>query len=301
MRFNGPVNKPRLSRRSMLVAGASGLGVAAFTAGTTTGVLPVSEAVQRALGVTSTTPVSQLGAAKVERVWSAVRGREIDFVTMLPNRSPARGLPMVLALHGLGGRARSGTPTGTLAELAGQVARRAVPPFGLVAVDGGDHYWHENHPGDNPMAMLLEEVPQWLRRRGLGGADGQPAATMGMSMGGFGALLYARRRAERRQPVQALALLAPALILSWNEMAKRDAFHDAADWASMDPLKHLSATADVPTGVWCGSEDPFIQGNRQFIAAAHPAVAYTARGKHGDSFNRSVVPSVIGFLGRHVV
>jgi S-formylglutathione hydrolase FrmB len=300
VRFNEPVDKLRFSRRSVLVAGASGLGVAAFAAGTATGVLPVSEAVQRALGVTSTTPVSQLGAAKVERVWSAARNREIDFVTMLPNRSPAPTLPMVLVLHGLHGRARTAAPTSTLAELASQVARHAVPPFGLVAVDGGDNYWHENHPGDNPMGMLLEEVPQWLRRRGLSGADGLPAGVLGMSMGGFGGLLYARRRAERRQPVRALALLAPALILSWTEMAKRDAFHDAADWASMDPLKHLSATAGVPTGVWCGTEDPFVQGVRQFVAATHPAVAYTARGRHGDSFNRTVVPSVIGFLGRHV-
>ena len=49
MRLNDPVDKPRLTRRSLLIAGASGLGVAAFTAGTATGVLPVSEAVQRAL------------------------------------------------------------------------------------------------------------------------------------------------------------------------------------------------------------------------------------------------------------
>ncbi|WP_435157262.1 alpha/beta hydrolase [Amycolatopsis sacchari] len=294
------MDRLRFSRRSLLIAGASGLGVAAFTAGTATGVLPVDEAVQRALGVTSSTPVSQLGFARVERVWSAARGREVDFVTLLPSKSPPRDLPMVLVLHGLHGRARTAAPTGTLNELAGRVARRSVPPFGLVAVDGGDNYWHQHHPGDDPMRMLLDEVPQWLRRRGLGGASGRPFAVLGMSMGGFGGLLYARRRAERRQPLDALALLAPALILSWPEMAKRGAFRDAADWASMDPLKHLTATGSVPTGVWCGTEDPFIEGVRKFIAATHPAVAFTARGKHGDSFNRTVVPSVIGFLGRHV-
>lgn len=290
----------RLSRRSLLIAGASGLGIAGFTAGTASGVLPFSEAMQRALGVTSTTPVSQLGVAKVERVWSQARQRQVDLVTLLPSKAPPPDLPMSLLLHGLHGRARTAAPTGTLAELSSQVARHAVPPFGLVAVDGGDNYWHQNHPGDDPMAMLLEEVPQWLRRRGLGGADGQPFAATGMSMGGFGAMLYARRRAERGQPVDALALLAPALILSWKEMVKRDAFHDEADWASMDPLKHLDATAGIPTGVWCGTEDSFISGVRQYIAATKPAVAYTGRGKHGDSFNRTVVPSVIGFLGRHV-
>ncbi|TNC24366.1 alpha/beta hydrolase [Amycolatopsis alkalitolerans] len=281
------MNRPRVSRRSMLVAGASGLSVAAFAVGA------VAEA-RHTLGVTR---VANRGVASIERVWSAARNRQVDFVTLLPEASPAPNLPMVLVLHGLHGRARAAVPTGTLAELARQTARRAVPPFGLVAVDGGDNYWHEAHPGDNPMAMLLEEVPRWLRQRGLGEP---PFGVLGMSMGGFGGLLYARRRGERRQPVRALALLAPALMLSWGEMATRHAFRDAADWASQDPLKHLSATEAVPTGVWCGTEDPFIRGVQRFVAATHPAVAYTAHGKHGDSFNRTVVPSVIGFLGRNV-
>ncbi|MTD56909.1 alpha/beta hydrolase [Amycolatopsis pithecellobii] len=294
------MDRLRISRRTLLVAGGAGLGVAAFAAATELGAMTADPPVQRALGATPSTSANPLGAARVERVWSDARGREVDLVTLLPARAPADGLPMVLALHGLHGRARTAAPTGTLTTLTDQVARHASPAFGLVAVDGGDSYWHQHTPGDDPMRMLLEEVPQWLRQRSLGGADGLPFAVMGMSMGGFGALLYARRRAERRLPVRALALLAPALILSWQEMAKRQAFRDATDWASMDPLKHLTAAGNVATGVWCGTEDPFIQGVRQFIAATHPSVAYTAHGPHGDSFNRTVVPGVLGFLGRYV-
>lgn len=290
MRFNTGVKTPRLTRRTALVAGACGLGVAAAAASTARG--PVSAPVQRALAV-----APDDGATRVERVWSVARTREIDLVTLLPSAAPPANLPMVLLLHGLHGRARTAAPTGTLPELVSQVSRSDVPPFGFVAVDGGDDYWHENHRGDDPMAMLLEEVPVWLAQRGLG--EGQPFAVMGESMGGFGALLYARRRAERRQPVRALALLAPALILTWTEMSKRQAFHDAADWASMDPLKHLRATAGTPTAVWCGTEDPFIAGVRRFIGATHPMIGYTAHGRHGDSFNRTVVPSAVGFLGKY--
>jgi S-formylglutathione hydrolase FrmB len=295
----GRRERARFSRRSLLIAGASGLGFAGLGVGLATGALPFPGAVQHVLEVASTTQVTGPGVARLERVWSAARHREVEVVLLLPTPSPPRHLPMSLVLHGLHGRARTAAPTGTLAELSSQVARHAVLPFGLVAVDGGDDYWHEDHPGDDPMTMLLDEVPQWLRARGLAGPDGLPFACTGMSMGGFGGLLYARRRAERRRPVQALALLAPALLLSWTEMAKRGAFHGAGDWASMDPLKHLDTTAGVPTGVWCGTEDPFIDGVRKFIAATHPALAYTAHGKHGDTFNRTVVPSVIGFLGRH--
>jgi hypothetical protein len=97
-----------------------------------------------------------------------------------------------------------------------------------------------------------------------------------------------------------VAAIAPALITSWPDMSKRHAFHDAADWASMDPLRHIDATRAIPTGIWCGTEDDFIGGVRRFIRDARPAVAHIARGKHGDAFNGTVVPSVISFLGKHV-
>ncbi len=126
-----------LSRRSVLIAGASGLGVAGLAAGTATGALPFSEALQRALGVASPTPATQLGSPRVERVYSEARGREVDLVLMLPTKAPPKGLPMSLMLHGLHGTARHAAPTGLLKQLGSEVARKAVPPVGFVAVVGG--------------------------------------------------------------------------------------------------------------------------------------------------------------------
>jgi S-formylglutathione hydrolase FrmB len=289
-----------LSRRSVLIAGASGVAVAGLAAGTATGKLPFSQALQRALGVASSNPTTQLGSTRVERVYSEARGRMVDLVFLLPSKTPPRGLPMSLVLHGLHGNARSAVPTGTLKQLSSDVARKAVPAFGFVAVDGGDNYWHRVHPGDDPMAMLLEEVPQWLRARGFAGDTGLPFACTGVSMGGFGALLYTRRRVERRQPPSAVATLAPALITSWPEMAKRHIFTGVEDWTTLDPLRHIEETKGVPNAIWCGTEDSFITGVRRYIDAARPAVAHTAHGKHGDSFNKTVVPSLVSFLGKHV-
>ncbi len=289
-----------LSRRSVLIAGASGVAVAGLAAGTATGKLPFSQALQRALGVASSNPTTQLGSTRVERVYSAARGRMVDLVFLLPSKTPPRGLPMSLMLHGLHGNARSAAPTGTLKQLSSDVARKAVPAYGFVAVDGGDNYWHQVHPNDDPMAMLLEEVPQWLRARGFAGDTGQPFACTGVSMGGFGALLYTRRRVERRQPPAAVATLAPALITTWPEMEKRHIFTGMEDWVSLDPLRHIAETASVPNAIWCGTEDSFITGVRRYIDVAHPAVAHTAHGKHGDTFNKTVVPSLVSFLGKHV-
>lgn len=295
----GPRRWARPSRRSVLVAGAT-LLASGLTAGAATGALPLEEVVQDTAGEETLDAPSRPGVVNVERVWSQARNRNVDLVTLLPSNTAAKHLPVSLLLHGLHGRARAAAPTGTLAALSEQVSQRAVPAFGLVAVDGGDNYWHQNNPGDDPMAMLLDEVPVWLRQRGLAGKNGLPFACMGLSMGGFGALLYARRRAERRQQVSALALLAPALMTSWSDMSKRHAFHSPDDWASMDPLLHPESTRSVPTGVWCGTEDPFIGGVRRFVGETHPAIAYLARGRHGDSFNRTVVPGVVKFLGKHV-
>jgi hypothetical protein len=99
-----------LSRRSLLIAGASGLGIAGLSVGTATGALPLPVAVQRVLGVASTTPVSQFGVARLERVWSQARHREVEVVLLLPTKSPPQHLPMSLLLHGLHGRARAAAP-----------------------------------------------------------------------------------------------------------------------------------------------------------------------------------------------
>jgi S-formylglutathione hydrolase FrmB len=294
------VNRRRVSRRSALIAGASGLGVAGLAVGTATGAVPFSQALQRALGVASSTPVTQLGSVRVERVYSAARGRNVDLVFLLPSKKPPHGLPMSLMLHGLHGTARNAAPSGLLKQLASDVARKAVPAYGYLAVDGGDNYWHQVHPGDDPMAMLLEEVPQWLRARGLAGPDGLPFACAGVSMGGFGAMLYGRRRLERRQPPEAVAAISPALITSWPEMAKRHIFTGMTDWTALDPLRHLTALQGIPTAVWCGTEDSFITGVRRYIAATRPVIGYTAKGKHSDAFFHSVVPSLVSFVGKHL-
>ncbi|MFD2396459.1 alpha/beta hydrolase [Prauserella oleivorans] len=208
---------------------------------------------------------------------------------------------MSLLLHGRFGTAHSAAPRGLLDGLTQQVGAGSVPPFGFVAVDGGpSSYWQADRTGDDPMAMLLDEVPRWLRERGLAGSDGTPFAVAGTSMGGFGALLYARRRRERRKPVEAIGTIAPALMTSWTRMRKRGAFTSEAEWAELDPLHNLDATRGIPTAVWCGTSDPFIVGVRQFVARARPALVRISEGGHTSDFFSSTVPELVRFLGSHV-
>ncbi|MGW4535535.1 alpha/beta hydrolase [Nocardia sp. NPDC004340] len=292
-----------LSRRSLLAT--TGLvGLAAAGAAVAAGVNAATEAdgVQRtqhaedigqtAMGVT---PI-----ISTERVYSKARRCEVDLVTILPPGVPAENIPISLLLHGLHGTARNAA-VGNIADLlAAAVATRLTPAFGFVALDGGDNYWHDHGTGDDPMAMLLDEVPGWLAQRRLAGKDGQPFACAGTSMGGFGALVYARRRAEQNRPLNAVATMSPGLLTSWTEMAKRNAFTNADQWAALDPLRNLDKLGPAPVGLWCGDRDRFIEGCRRFIATAHPEVGLVTPGTHTEEYWRTVTPDVIGFLSRHV-
>lgn len=270
-----------------MLGGAAVLATAGLTA------LTGSSAARRS--VTATAP-----DIRSEEVFSRARGRLVDLVLHLPPHRPTQGLPMVVVLHARGGSARGAPPNGMARYLTQATAAGRVPPFGLAAVDGGPYaYWHESDPGDDPMAMLLDELPDWLAKRGLGGSHGRPFAATGTSMGGFGALVYTRRRRERGQPLAATGVIAPALITDWDEMREREAFRDKQAWSVLDPLRHPDALGSTPLGVWCGTSDPFVAGTRRFVRRADPEVSVFRDGGHTGDFYTSAVPGLVSFLGRH--
>ncbi|MCX2949548.1 alpha/beta hydrolase [Lentzea sp. NEAU-D7] len=287
------MGEPRYSRRSLLAA----IGVVIATATGVATYVSSPTAVERQIATADKVRATSAAkpAIRFERVYSAARHREVTLAFYLPAGANTRGLPMSILLHGLHGDARHAA-VGNLPEvLAAAVAKGSVPAFGFVAVDGGDNYWHENVPGDDPMAMLLDEVPRWLKERGYG----EPFAVTGVSMGGFGSLLYARRRAERGDPVAAAAAISPGLITTWPEMAKRRAFKNEGEWASLDPLRHLKATGPTALGVWIGDRDRFIEGTRRFIREARPQVGTVKAGGHDDGLYRKVTPDVVQFLAKY--
>ena len=282
-----PDKRRLVSRRTVLTSGVVGAAAVGLGLSGDTGTNTERHAV----------PLADQTNVLVEQVYSQARERPVNIVTMFPKGVARQGLPVCLMLHGRFGDARKsagGLPT----WLTDSVAARRIPPYAFLAVDGGaNSYWHR-WPGDDPMSMLLDEVPGWLAERELGGSDGQPFAVSGISMGGFGALVYTRRRREHGNPVKATAVVSPALITNWPEMNKRRAFADEAAWAAIDPLRHIRSLGNVPLGVWCGTEDRFITGTRRFIAAAHPEVASTSPGGHNSRYYRKALAELVDFVGR---
>ncbi|WP_260192652.1 alpha/beta hydrolase [Actinophytocola gossypii] len=223
---------------------------------------------------------------------SAARGTEVELVVMRPEDA-GRELPVCLALHGRNEGAGMFVDLGLPDVLTSLVNYQGVPPFAVVAVDGGDSsYWVSRDSGDDPQRMLREDMPAWLAERGL---STNPFAVLGISMGGYGALNYAT---NVHNP--AVAVLSPALFLSWPEAEARDVFTDEQQWRETDPLQNLDDITGLPIGVWCGETDPFIDGARRLIEQAGPTVAEVEPGDHDDVYWRKVLPDALKFVGSHV-
>ena len=290
-----------ISRRTLLggTLGVAGLaGVSALAACTTEGPAPAAQRVP----VPTVAPSPRDAVATVEWVRSAARGRSVRLVVVAPPGVDRGALPVCLGLHGLGGNATWWADAGTRRTLGAGWAE-GVAPFVLAAVDGGDNYWHPVRAGDDPRRMLLDELPGWLALRGVGRAApdgaGVPSLVAGVSMGGAGALMYARERAHRAAPVSAAVALSPGLFTEWR-VASRRPFANEADWAANDPLRFYGELATTPTGVWVGDRDPFVAASRRYIDLAHPVVGSVSAGRHDGAFYSRVLPQAVRFLGDHV-
>ncbi|MFD7903659.1 alpha/beta hydrolase [Kitasatospora sp. NPDC059747] len=295
---------PTVSRRRLLrigagVAGGGALLGAGAAGGMLAGWLPGGVVLKKALGMTGmdgTVPDAAPGAVHVEQVRSAARGRNVTMVTMLPPGATAStDLPVCVLLHGRGNDAQ-GMVTLGLPQFLAAAVKAGVPPFAVVAVDGGDAtYWHQHAPGDgdDPQTMLREELPGWLHARQLP----TPRAAMGISMGGSGALQYAIGRTHAGRNLDAVALLSPAVFRTWADARTTGGYADETDWQAHEPALRLDGMQTGALGVWCGQEDPFCPAAREVARQARAREAHFPDGLHTDGFWRRVLPDAMSLLG----
>jgi S-formylglutathione hydrolase FrmB len=284
----------RVSRRAVLTGAAVLLGAGALgAAGVATGVVPGSAGIRRRLGLDGPDGVvpDVKGTVTTRSVESAARGTRVSLATMTPAGVDAAGLPVLLALHGRGANAQTLVDLG-LPQFLTAAVQAGAAPFAIAAVDGGDRYWHAVG-SDDPQAMLRDEVPAWLADAGLGTVFG----ALGISMGAFGALLWARLAAT---PPAAVITVSPALFLSWGDAQTRDVFVDEADWTASEPLRHLDAIAGSTLGVWCGTEDPFVSAARKLADGTRAAAAHFDAGAHTEGYWRRVLPDALAFAAAAV-
>jgi enterochelin esterase-like enzyme len=232
--------------------------------------------------------------------YSAARRRTVGYtIAYPPGHRRGAELPLVVMLHGYGGNHADALAGMSAAQaVALKPGGRPLPPMALVTVDGGGGYWNP-HPGDDPMAMVIGELIPRCRRLGLGRAP-RRIAVMGISMGGYGALLLAEKYPDL---FAAVAAISPAVWTSYPQarQANPGAYASAAAFAAGDVVRHAAALGRRPVRVATGYRDPFYPGV-QALARALPAGAVVAVGPgcHDGSFFTAQEPPSLAFLATHL-
>jgi enterochelin esterase-like enzyme len=240
------------------------------------------------------------GPSYARSFYSHARNREVGYtIAYPPGHNLGDRLPLVVMLHGEGG-----DHTGSIGglspakALALQVDGASLRPMAIVTVDGGRGYWNP-HPGDDPMGMVVDELIPRLRALGLGRPPDTIAA-LGISMGGYGAILVGEKFPHL---FRAVAAISPAVWTSYAQARAVNpaAYSSAAAFAAADVVTHTRTLARTPVRVASGNDDPFHPGVVA-LAKALPssAVVELSAGCHSGSFFVQQTPASLAFVSRHL-
>jgi Putative esterase len=299
----------RWSRRRVLTLGL-GSAVAVVAAGAagielvSHGVLPGQQELDQLDGSCSVVApplrFSPLGPTRDGSFFSQARRRQVGYtIAWPPGHDPGSPLPLVVMLHGFGANHTNALTAMSPAQaVALEVDGRALPPMAMVTADGGGGYWHP-HPGDDPMAMVVSELIPMCRQLNLGRGP-RGIGTMGISMGGYGALILAEKYPDT---FAAVAAISPAVWTSYAQAqaANAGAYASASDFAAYDAVTHAAALADMPVRVASATDDPFHPGVVALVAKLpKSAVVDFSGGCHTGSFFTAQEPPSLGFLAAHL-
>ena len=197
---------------------------------------------------------------------SAARGGKLtNWIIALP---PGQTGPLrpVIALHAVRGNANQMVDLGVEDGLA-QLVKAGRPAFAVIAVDGGDSYWHRRANGEDSGAMVLNELIPMLATKGL---DTSRVGFIGWSMGGYGALLLGSRLGPQRT-----AGICAVVACTSRLQAARWGRSTTTAIGPETRCSHAATLSSIPSSVDCGTSDRFCPATRQFVAQlrTRPSVA----------------------------
>lgn len=283
---------------AVVLVGAVGVELVAH------GVLPGQQRLDELDGACSVaaTPFgfAALGPSHSGTYFSRARNRTVGYtIAYPPDHAVGDGLALVVMLHGFGGNHTNALAGMSPAQaVALRIDRHQLAPMAMVTVDGGGGYWNP-HPGDDPMAMVINELIPMCQNLGLGRPP-QTIGTMGISMGGYGALLLAERYPHL---ISCTAAISPAIWTTYSEArtANDGAFASAEDFSVNNVIVQAGLLADKPVRVASGNDDPFRPGVETLAHALPPgAIVRFSQGCHTDPFFISQEPPSLQFLAQHL-
>jgi S-formylglutathione hydrolase FrmB len=271
--YSDAVHVQQIPRRRVLGLAAAGVAAAVTSA---------CDRGNRSGGTGGGTPRSGTASGTLESPLAP--GGRADWVIQVPGSGTPKAL--LVSLHGKGGRALSSFQMGF-----GSLAARAG--LAVVAVSGGDGYWHARDDGTDSGRLLLDEVvPMALERAGL--REDARLGFIGWSMGGYGSLLLAGQLPRER--VLGVAPMSTALWTSPGASAP-GAFDDAEDYRAHDVFARERLLPGIPVSIACGTQDPFIDANRAYVARRPATHHVFDPGGHDGDYWREHAARLIPWLG----
>ena len=221
---------------------------------------------------------------------SAARGGiETEWAIAMPPGQYGKLRP-VIALHGRDMNASGVMGMGVEAGLA-QLVKAGYPPFAVVAVDGGNGWWHRRVSGEDSGLMVLTELLPMLATKGL---DTSRVGFIGWSMGGYGALLLGGALGPAR--TAAICAVAPALYSDYGEAVRAGAFDGPADWFAYS-VYGTPALSEIPLRIDCGAGDRYYKATKQFVASLRkPPAGVSFAGGHDVAAWREKLPRELAWL-----
>ena len=264
---SGGVTPTRRAVLGAAMAGLASLGLAGLAGGT----------------ITAPALLRESGTLSSEH-WP---GRRVGWMLARPDRPRA----LVVALHGMGGRAAD--------WFGGMHLERAMVGTGLAvaAIDGAAAYWHPRNrgpfAGTDTAAMVIEDFLPLLADRGL---PTERIGLLGVSMGGYGSLYIASLLGPEQ--VFAVATLAAALRTSAAGTAP-ERFDDSADYQAHDVFARTDILSRIPLFLACGNKDRFRAGNEAFARLVPGATTLFDEGDHVAPWFEGHLAPAVRFLADH--
>ena len=290
-----------LSRRSLLVgAGAGAVSLAAVAAGL--GLRPDGTDVADGVRVRIGEPLPRVTPGPVERgtFTSAARlGEQVDWALLRPPGVDGP-LPLVVALHGHGGTTAALLgPEWGLPQFLAQVVADGAAPVAIATASAGKTFYHPRPSGEDAGAMVTDELlPMLLARDDVAL---RPIGLLGWSMGGYGVLRLAGLLGPGK--VAAVVASSPGLYTD-PEAAHPNGFRDAAEYERYSVMDLQSQLADIPVRIDIGTEDPFYEVTRTYVAGfpddADLTVDLTDDFGHEVVYSRRMMPAELRFLADHL-
>jgi pimeloyl-ACP methyl ester carboxylesterase len=305
-----PSSSPLVSRRRALAIGLGGsavvigggiAGVRLFHHRDTGGVLRgASLASLQGYCFAGPTELPARGPLYTGQFYSSARRRSVHYTLAYPPGFRAGNvLPLCVYLHPLGGDYES-TYGGFPLDIALALGLDGghLRPMAMICADGGDGYWHPQ-AGDDPMSMVVDELVPMCRRIGLGLAPRSVVVT-GISMGGYGALLYAERYPDT---FAACAAISPSIWPSYAAAARAHppAFASSSQFDEYNVVASAALLEGRPVRVASGLADPFHNGVVAFAKASPSGVRvdFLPGGQGGTFAHDQAFPS-LEFLTAHL-